>query len=193
MGKHTISCFLSCFVFYLGSMAAAGTEAALSANPQAEYAGTVQARAVLTPTSGSHVHGFVTFRETSKGVLVIASARGLSPGPHGFHIHEFGDCSASDGSSAGGHFNPDNKVHGAPEGLERHAGDLGNIIADPNGRARYQRIDSLIQLSGPKSIIGKSIIIHEHSDDFKTQPTGNAGSRLSCGVIVEKTQAKTKE
>jgi superoxide dismutase, Cu-Zn family len=138
---------------------------------------------ILNPTQNNKVTGTVTFSKTETGVKVVADIKGLTPGSHGFHIHQFGDCSAPNADSAGGHFNPQGKKHGAPENLERHAGDLGNLMADSSGRAYLERIDAIISLSGPDSIIGRGIIVHEASDDLTTQPTGNAGGRIACGVI----------
>jgi len=139
--------------------------------------------AVLHPTQGSAVSGRVTFTSVLGGVKVVAEVTGLTPGKHGFHIHEFGDCRAADAASAGGHFNPAGKAHGTPSGHERHAGDLGNIEADPAGNARLEWVDPLITLGGPHSIIGRSVILHANEDDLTTQPTGNAGARVACGVI----------
>lgn len=154
------------------------------AGAQAEEQGGVKkAIAVLSAASGSHVSGTVTFTKVEGGVKVVAELEGLTPGDHGFHIHEFGDCSAADGASAGGHFNPDNHVHGAPNVVDRHAGDLGNITADAAGKARYERVDSTISLSGANSIIGHGVIVHAKADDMMTQPTGNAGGRVACGSI----------
>jgi Cu-Zn family superoxide dismutase len=116
-------------------------------------------------------------------VKVVADVTGLTPGKHGFHIHEFGDCSSSDGNSAGGHFNPTHKQHGAPDASDRHAGDLGNIEADASGKAHLEWSDKVMKLSGADSIVGHAVIVHEKVDDLKTQPTGNAGGRLACGVI----------
>jgi len=140
----------------------------------------------LNPTKGSKVQGVVYFKKVDGGVLITADVTGLTPGKHGFHIHEFGDCSSPDAASAGGHFNPYNKKHGGPDFAERHAGDLGNIVADEKGVAHYERVDDLIKLNGKDTIIGRSMIVHSNPDDFNTQPTGNAGGRVACGVIVER-------
>lgn len=142
-----------------------------------------KASVVLNPTKDHKVKGKVNFTAVEDGVRVVADIEGLTPGEHGFHIHEHGDCSAPDATSAGGHFNPTHKKHGSPEDTDRHVGDLGNILADQNGIAHLDRVDKVISLNGPNSIIGKSIIIHEKADDFKSQPTGNAGGRVACGVI----------
>lgn len=138
---------------------------------------------VLTPTEGSNVKGLVTFTQTDAGLLIVADVEGLSEGKHGFHIHEFGDISKSDGTSAGGHFNPEHKDHAGPQDEMRHAGDFGNIIADANGNAHYERVDSLISFKGINNIIGRSIIIHADEDDLVSQPTGDAGGRVAHGVI----------
>ena len=138
---------------------------------------------ILYPTQGSETTGTVTFTQKPDGILVTADVKGLSPGKHGFHIHEFGDCSKLDGKSAGGHFNPTAKNHGGPESEERHVGDLGNLIAGDDGTAQYQWTDRLISFSGQNSIIGRAIIVHADEDDLTSQPTGNAGARLACGVI----------
>jgi Cu-Zn family superoxide dismutase len=142
-----------------------------------------KAVAVIQPLSGSGVRGTVTFIQEGSGVRVVADITGLSPGKHGFHIHEFGDGSAADGMSLGGHFNPDNTRHGGPEDKERHVGDLGNLEADRSGRAIYNRLDTRISLHGGNSIIGRSVVIKEKVDDFKTQPGGAAGLRIAYGII----------
>lgn len=142
-----------------------------------------KAVAVLSPTTNSKIAGTVTFTKSGNDVKVVADLTGLTPGKHGFHIHEFGDCSAPDATSAGGHFNPTKHQHGAPDASDRHAGDLGNIEADASGKAHLELTDSAMKLSGDESIIGHAVIVHEKADDLKTQPTGDAGGRLACGVI----------
>ena len=139
--------------------------------------------AVLSPTKGNNVSGVVTFTKVEGGVKIIADVTGLTPGKHGFHIHEFGDCSAGDATSAGGHFNPSHMEHGAPDASMRHAGDFGNLEADESGKAHYERVDTMISLKGADSITGHGLIVHEKADDLKSQPTGNAGARVACGVI----------
>ena len=142
-----------------------------------------KAVAVIQPLQGSGAKGIVTFIQEGSGLRVIAEITGLSPGKHGFHIHEFGDGTAADGTSLGGHFNPSNTMHGGPEDKERHVADLGNIEADKSGRAKYNRLDSQISLYGRNSIIGRSIVIKEKADDYKTQPGGGAGQRIAYGII----------
>jgi superoxide dismutase, Cu-Zn family len=143
---------------------------------------TKKAVAILHSASGSQVMGTVTFTQVGDTVQVVADITGLTPGKHGFHIHEFGDCSAPDAASAGGHFNPMKKPHGAPDAAERHAGDLGNLEADSTGKAHLELKDSMLKLSGENSILGRGVIVHEKVDDW-SQPTGNAGGRQACGVI----------
>ena len=152
-------------------------------SPFASASDATKAIAVLHSTAGSNVTGTVTFTKAGDEVKVVADITGLKPGKHGFHIHEFGDCSAPDATSAGGHFNPSHHQHGAPDATDRHAGDLGNIEADASGKAHLEWSDKMMKLSGDDSIVGHAVIVHEKADDLKTQPTGDAGGRLACGVI----------
>lgn len=142
-----------------------------------------KAIAVLKATEGNSVTGEVTFTQTSDGVLIEAHVMGLSPGKHGFHIHVLGDISAADGTSTGGHFNPEGVDHAGPESAKRHVGDLGNLEANSGGHAMYSRVDKVVQLSGENSIIGRGITIHAGEDDLTSQPTGAAGARLAVAVI----------
>jgi len=158
--------------------------AATCAAQEGHNAATVsRAVAVISPLKGSGVRGIVTFEAVGHGVRVVADLTGLAPGKHGFHIHEFGDCSSEDGSSAGGHFNPMGMPHSMPTAEKRHAGDMGNIEADAEGKAHLDYVDAVMSLGGEHAIIGHAVIVHEKEDDLKTQPTGNAGGRLACGVI----------
>jgi Cu-Zn family superoxide dismutase len=149
----------------------------------------LRAVAVLRPTEGNKASGMVMFTEVADGVRVDAHITGLTPGKHGFHIHEFGDCSSAEGSAAGAsaagdHFNPAKNPHGAPDSAQRHEGDLGNIEADASGAAKLNYVDHSLSLhDGAKSIIGRSVIVHEKADDLKSQPSGDAGGRIACGVI----------
>jgi superoxide dismutase, Cu-Zn family len=142
-----------------------------------------KAIAILHAASGSNVTGTVTFTKTADAVEIVADVAGLTPGKHGFHIHEFGDCSTADAASAGGHFNPTHKPHGAPDAPERHTGDLGNLEADASGKAHLTWKDKEMTMTGANSIIGHGVIVHAKEDDLKSQPVGNAGGRLACGVI----------
>ena len=167
--------------------ASAPAHAGHDAHAGHQMAGAVKvATAKLEPTQNNTARGEVTFTQEAGGVRVAGSFSGLVFGEHGFHIHEKGDCSAPDAASAGGHFNPASKPHAAPSAAERHAGDLGNLKADPYGLARVDVLDTQISLSGPSTIVGKAVIIHDKADDLKTQPTGNAGARVACGVIQAK-------
>jgi len=141
-----------------------------------------KATAKLEPKSGSKVTGTVTFTKTGDDVEVHGNIENLTPGTHGFHLHEKGDCSAADAASAGPHFNPTKQHHGGPDSAERHAGDLGNIEADKDGKA-HVHWKGKMSLSGADSIIGKSVVVHEKADDLKTDPSGNSGGRIACGVI----------
>ena len=158
--------------------------AAQHAHHQEQASGApTKAVAVLAPTAGNSVHGVVTFTTVSGGVRITTQVEGLPAGGHGFHIHELGDCSAPDGTSAGGHFNPAGTAHAGPDAQARHVGDLGNLTADAQGNASYDRTDTQVSLTGPRGVIGRGVIVHAQPDDITTQPTGAAGARLACGVI----------
>jgi Cu-Zn family superoxide dismutase len=174
---------ISVFLVSLGTIHCEKKEALEEIVSEETEPAITEAVAVLQPTEGNAVHGIVTFIKVEDGIKVVADIEELSPGKHGFHIHEYGDCRAPDGTSAGGHFNPENMPHGAPTSIERHVGDLGNLEADAEGKAHYERIDNLISFSGLHSIIGHAVIIHAGEDDFTSQPTGNAGPRVACGII----------
>jgi superoxide dismutase, Cu-Zn family len=165
---------------FAGLILLAGVQAAPAAPPEGE---TEKAIAVLHPTEGSPARGRVTFTREENGIRIHAEVSGLPGKVHGFHVHEFGDCSAPDAESAGGHFDPTDMPHAGPDAEKRHVGDLGNIEADENGKGVYDRLDTHISFSGPESIIGRAVVVHERRDDFTTQPTGDAGGRIACGVI----------
>jgi Cu-Zn family superoxide dismutase len=159
--------------------------AALAAGCGSMPASSAGAKANLVPTAGNQVTGTVTFEPSGDKVRVTAKVAGLSPGRHGFHIHEKGDCSAADGNSAGGHFNPAGKPHGDPAAPDHHAGDMPMLTADASGAATLEAtIDAVTLGSGPSGIVGRAVIVHKDPDDFKTQPAGNSGARVACGVIV---------
>ena len=166
-------------------LAAALTAALLGAGCQSPTPPGRHAVAELNPTAGNNVKGVVHFHETPKGIRVTATISGLTPGDHGFHIHDKGDCSAPDASSAGGHFNPANMKHGAPTDAERHAGDFGNVTANAAGVAKFDLTDNRISFDGQYSIIGRGVIVHAKADDLKTQTPvpGAAGPRVACGNI----------
>ncbi len=146
-----------------------------------------KAAATLRPTQGNAVTGDVTFTQRGGKVLVSGEVRGLTPNKeHGFHVHEKGDCSAPDAMSAGAHFNPKNAQHGNYAMSPHHAGDMPNLRADANGVARIAWEDDDLTVSlGPASVVGRAVIVHRDPDDYKTQPTGDSGPRLSCGVVAK--------
>ncbi len=159
-----------------------------------QSAGIKEAIAVIHPASGSNVHGVVKFLQEGSNLRVAADIEGLTPGAqHAFHIHEFGDCSAPDATSAGSHFDPaGTKHHGKPTDEIRHGGDLGNLQADSSGKAHYEVTVSGMVFDPPSStgILGRGVVVHAKVDDF-SQPVGNAGGRLGCGVVgVMKTSSK---
>lgn len=159
--------------------------ATLAAGCTSMMAGGSGARATLAPTAGNQASGTVTFEARGDKLRVSAKVSGLSPGPHGFHIHEKGDCSAPDGMSAGGHFNPTGKSHGEPGAPDHHGGDMPMLTADASGNATLEAtIDTVTIGGGATDIIGKSVVVHKDADDFKTQPAGNSGPRIACGVIA---------
>lgn len=141
--------------------------------------------AELSPAAGRNVGGTVTFRENGDVVEIRAEVSGAPAGNLGFHLHEVGDCSAPDFTSAGGHFNPAGHPHGAPTAAERHAGDFGNITIgeDGSGTLLFTSADLTIA-EGPSSVVGRAVVLHEKTDDLATQPTGNAGARIACGVVI---------
>lgn len=145
-----------------------------------------QAFARLSPTNGNTTTGWIDFKSLGSKVLVEAEIQGLKPNAeHGFHIHDKGDCSSGDGMSTGGHFNPTAKVHGAHGSSAHHAGDLPSLRADAKGIAKVSFESSSITIaSGASDIVGRGLIVHRDPDDYQTQPTGNAGPRLACAVIV---------
>ncbi|GAA4274880.1 superoxide dismutase family protein [Aquimarina gracilis] len=143
----------------------------------------------LEPKSDSKAHGKIVFTESDGMVTMVANLTGLSEGEHAIHIHEKADCSSPDGKSTGGHWNPTMEPHGkwgAKEGY--HKGDIGNFKADVNGNGNitFATNDWCIDCDDPKkNIVGKAIIVHQGVDDFKSQPSGAAGSRISCGAIIQ--------
>lgn len=140
--------------------------------------------ATLEARSGSQVSGSVEFTPSTSGVRVRAQVAGLTPGEHGFHIHEVGDCSAPDATSAKGHFNPAAKPHGHHGGMERHAGDMPNLVADASGKASLTADVAMLSVTeGPAGILNRAVVVHADPDDYTSQPAGNSGKRIACGVI----------
>jgi len=144
--------------------------------------------AELTNTSGQSV-GTARFTQAGNVVRILVEAKGLPPGPHGAHIHAVGKCDPPDFNSAGPHFNPTNKQHGALNPQGSHAGDLPNLTVGPDGTGRMETTTEQLSLgSGPSSVWdadGSALVVHANADDFKTDPTGNSGARVACGVLVK--------
>ena len=143
-----------------------------------------KAVAKIEPTKGNTASGTAEFVQRGDKVVVTVAMSGLKPdGEHGFHVHDKGDCSSGDGMSTGGHFNPDAKPHG-PQDAPHHAGDLPALKADAGGNAKGTfTLDGVTVAPGPSSLVGRGLIVHKDPDDYKTQPTGNSGARIGCGVI----------
>ena len=140
-----------------------------------------KAVSVLHSVGDSEVSGTINFGRTESGTKIVVQVTGLSKGNHGFHIHQYGDCSAPDGSSAGGHFNPDNMEHNSKDAENRHVGDMGNLTSEGKDQTTtLSYVDNNIFL---EEVIGRGIIIHAGEDDFTSQPSGDAGARIACGVI----------
>jgi len=145
------------------------------------------AQANLAPTLGHTARGVVDFTQRGDDVLVAAAFSGLTPGAHGFHVHEKGDCSAPDASSAGGHFDPTGKPHGDPMRGEHHLGDLPMLQADSSGNARINATIRGASLhGGATNLIGRAVVVHAAADDYRSQPAGDSGARVACGVITAK-------
>lgn len=144
-----------------------------------------KATATIESKSGSKVAGKAEFTELAKGgTKVEVWIENATPGSHGLHLHEKGDCSAPDAASAGGHFNAAGNPHAAPSDAKRHNGDLGNIEVGADGKGHLELTSDLLTVApGPNSVKGKAVVFHEKTDDLKTQPTGNAGGRFGCGVV----------
>ena len=141
--------------------------------------------AQLAPTQGNRAAGRIELIPTDNAVMITGTISGLEPNSeHGFHVHENGDCSAPDASSAGGHFNPTSKTHGKPDSATHHAGDMFNLVADAQGTAQVNvRLEGATAGGGPTSLLGKAVVVHAKADDYKSQPAGNSGARIACGVI----------
>ncbi len=159
-------------------------EPAAAATATVEVAEPLVASAALSPRADTTANGEVTFTQQDDEVAIVAHIVDAPPGTHGFHVHEVGDCSAPDFTSAAGHFNPSGAIHGAPTDPEHHAGDLGNIVVGEDGTAHVELTSAMLTVEeGPNSVVGRAVILHEKADDFATQPTGAAGSRIACGVV----------
>jgi len=173
---------------HAGHDAAAPPAPAAPSAPEAPSAPASTATVELKPTQGNDVKGTLTFKSVDGALRVSGQLSGLKPNSqHGFHIHEKGDCSAPDGSSAGGHFNPAQSEHGNVTADPHHGGDMPNLTADAQGNATVDGpVSSNVNIGSGDAfdITGHAVIVHADPDDYKTQPTGNAGGRLACGVIT---------
>jgi Cu-Zn family superoxide dismutase len=156
------------------------TKEADHAHAHADHPLPTKAVCVLMPTKGNDVQGNFLLTQMGGGTEIIGEVRGLTPGKHGFHIHELGDLRSDDGTSAGGHYNPEGHKHGGPDDAERHVGDLGNITADESGKAMVKMTVRGLQVH---FVVGRSLVVHAKEDDLKTQPSGDAGGRVAVGVI----------
>ena len=151
------------------------------------------AEIVPTTASASSVSGEALFTQDGGSVMLTVDIRNAAPGLHAVHIHETGDCSAPDGTSAGGHWNPTDEAHGRWGGDSFHLGDLGNVPVGSDGTGYLERTTDLwdIGTGSDRDIVGKAIIVHAGEDDFASQPSGAAGGRIACGVIGLEAQVRT--
>ncbi len=169
----------------LGGLACAGGEEAVKETPAPPEMPAARATASIEARSGSALSGTADFEMHDGQLMITVDLKDAPPGPHAVHIHENGDCSAEDASSAGPHFNPGGHRHGSPDAPEHHAGDLGNINIGEDGTGALMVHSSELTVAGdPAGVLGRAIIVHEKADDFVTDPTGAAGGRIGCGVIV---------
>lgn len=173
MKKEAIS--IICCALFAGGCAEMGTMGSKDST----------ATATLEPRSGSNVRGTVTFTQVGDVVRVSGQVTGHTKGPKGMHIHEKGDCSDHAAMQTGGHFNPGKTKHGGPYDPAKHAGDLGNINFGADGTAKFSFVvgDISVSSTAANGIVGRALIVHADRDDLKTDPTGNAGARVACGVI----------
>lgn len=143
-----------------------------------------KASAAIEGRSGSSLSGTATFSQKGGVVHLVVDVTGAPEGTHAVHLHEKGDCSAPDATSAGGHFNPGHMKHGAPDASEHHAGDFGNMSVGADGHGHLELDTTMLTVAaGENSVVGRGIVIHAKADDMTTQPTGNAGGRIGCGVV----------
>jgi Cu-Zn family superoxide dismutase len=142
------------------------------------------AMALLVPTTNQTARGTVHFTDMNDGSTdVQVDLTAVPPGIHGFHVHDKGDCS-NDAQAAGGHFNPTSAPHGAPDAVSHHAGDFGNVTADEKGEVHTKfTTHSVTVKAGPLSVIGHAVVLHGNPDDLTSQPAGNAGPRIACGIV----------
>ena len=169
-----------------GALQLISIAASAADSPAASQAAPKAATAELKATPGNGVSGTLTLKQDGDGVRVTGSIKGLEPNStHGFHVHEKGDCSAPDASSAGGHYNPSAQPHGDPKGTQHHLGDMTNIVADATGAAKVDAVLSgtTLRSGAANDLVGKAVIVHGGPDDYKSQPAGNSGPRIACAII----------
>ena len=146
-----------------------------------------RASATIEARSGSTLSGTAVFTQTGAGVHIVVEVSNAPQGIHAVHLHEKGDCSAPDATSAGGHFNPTGMAHGSPDAPAHHAGDFGNMTVGEDGHGRLELDSTMLTIApGERSVIAHAIVVHAKADDMQTQPTGNAGGRIGCGVVEQK-------
>ena len=153
--------------------------------PAPSPAAAPQATAMIEARSGSTLTGTATFTQSAGGgVHIVVDVNNAPEGVHAVHLHEKGDCSAPDATSAGGHFNPGHMPHGSPDAPNHHAGDFGNMTVGSDGHGHLELDSAVLTLApGEMSVVGHAIVVHAKADDMTTQPTGNAGGRIGCGVV----------
>jgi Cu-Zn family superoxide dismutase len=146
----------------------------------ADRADRAEFEARIAEIGGSGVNGRLVFQHAGAFISIQGEVTGLTKGKHGLHVHEGKVC-----DQRGGHYNPSATPHGSPDQPYhlRHVGDLGNLVATEGGTARYSRIDALARLAGPHSIVGRALVVHQGEDDYTSQPSGNSGTEIACGII----------
>jgi len=161
-----------------------GSSGAKPEEPKTGNGEAKKATATVMGPDGSAIEGIVTFVQEGDEVRVIAGLKGAPPGTHGIHLHENGDCGGEGFANAGSHFNPDDAPHACPPTEPRHAGDFGNIEIKEDGTGQIEvKTRALTIDAGPNTVVGKAVILHSQADDCASQPTGDAGGRLACGVV----------
>ena len=178
---HRLSVVLSaaCLsIWALGCASSKSGSAAVEPSAGPHVSATIEGR------SGSALTGTATFTQAGGAVHIVVDVNNAPEGVHAVHLHEKGDCSAPDASSAGGHFNPTHMPHGAPEAPQHHAGDFGNMTVGADGHGHLELDSAALTVApGEMSVVGRAIVVHGKPDDMTTQPTGNAGPRIGCGVV----------
>ena len=185
MSARTMLAALAGLSLACATSSANGPGASAEAATQSPAPATV-ARAALEARSGSALTGEGVFTREGEEVVLTVAVTGVSPGTHAVHLHEKGDCSAPDASSAGGHWNPTSEAHGQWGHAPHHLGDVGNLEVgeDGSGRLVFRAGVWEVGTGGERDIVGHALVVHEKVDDFTTQPTGAAGGRIGCGVVV---------